>query len=40
MNLRKRTKNHAADPEKGFPTKSILRPYELPSPCRQRESQQ
>ena len=27
MNLRIITKNHAADPEKGFLTKSISKPY-------------
>ena len=27
MNLRIIMKNHAADPEAGFPTKSILKPY-------------
>ena len=27
INLRIITKNHAADPEKGFLTKSILKPY-------------
>ena len=28
MNLRKITKNHATDPEIGFVTKSIPRPYD------------
>ena len=28
MNLRITTKNHAADPEKGFLTKSIEKPYD------------
>ena len=28
MNLRIITKNHAADPEKGFLTKSISKPYD------------
>ena len=28
MNIRKITKNHAADPEIGFLTESILKPYE------------
>ena len=27
MNLRIITKNHAADPEKGFPKKAISKPY-------------
>ena len=27
MNLRIITKNHTADPEKGFLTKSLLKPY-------------
>ena len=38
MYLSKITKNHAADSEKGFPTKSILKPYELTEPYRQCES--
>ena len=31
MNLRIITKNHAADPEKGFLAKSILKPYDRPA---------
>ena len=38
MNLRIITKNHAADPEIGFLTKSILKPYGIPRPRRQRGS--
>ena len=34
MNLRIIRKNYAADPEKGFLVKSILRPFELSSPFR------
>ena len=30
------TKNYAADPEKRIRTKSILKPFELTSPFRQR----
>ena len=37
MNLRIITKNHAADPEKGFLTKSITKPYgrvtAMPTAC-------
>ena len=31
MNLRIITKNHAADPEIGFLTKSISKPYSMPT---------
>ena len=35
MNLRIMTKSYAADPEIGFPTKSILQPFGLMCPFRQ-----
>ena len=38
MNLRIITKNHAADPEIGFLTKSISKPMVTQRPCRQRGS--
>ena len=38
MNFKIITKNHAADPEKGFLTKSVLKPYGITRPRRQRES--
>ena len=34
MNLRIMKRNHT-DPEKGFPTKSTLKPHGLTSECRQ-----
>ena len=38
MNLRTITKNYAADPEIRFATKSILHPFGLTRPFRQRGS--
>ena len=40
MNFRIITKSYPADPEKGFPTKSILHALGLTSPFRQRGSKQ
>ena len=38
MNFRIIRKKYAPDPEKVFPTESILKPFSLTSPIRQRGS--